>query len=184
MQAGHIHSHVHAPLALHILLGPRDPASVQGGAIISTAAENAATARAVYDAFNHDDFDRALSYMSDDAEVAVYPQGLSLRGRAGFREMMQRHKAPWPDGRVEVLRQLAADDGVTNECLYHATHPAPLPMPDGSTVPPTNRTLELRFCEVWRFKDGKIVSLDNYGDNLPLLQQLGLMPTAEQTTAQ
>jgi hypothetical protein len=55
---------------------------------------------------------------------------------------------------------------------------APLPMPDGSTVPPTGKHVVLRFCEVWRIRDGKVISLHNYGDNLSLLQQLGLMPGA------
>ncbi len=51
-------------------------------------------------------------------------------------------------------------------------------MPDGTTLPPTGKRIVLRFCEVWRFRNGKVVSLYNYGDNLPLLQQLGLMPGA------
>ena len=136
----------------------------------------AAIARATYEAFNKHDFDRALEGVSDDVEIELYPQGLSFHGREGMRQMMQYHKAPWPDGTVEVVSQLAGEDGVTNECLYHATHTQPLPMPDGSALPPTGKRLELRFIEVWRYKDGQLVSLHNYGDNLPLLQQLGVIP--------
>lgn len=143
----------------------------------------AARARAAYEAFNKHDFDRALEGVSDDVEIEVYPQGMSLRGRDGFRAMMAMHKAPWPDGTVEVVSQLASPSGVTNECLYHATHTEPLPMPDGSSVPPTGKRLLLRFCEVWRYEGGELVSLHNYGDNLPLLQQLGLLPPPPQPTA-
>ncbi len=140
------------------------------------AQDYAALARTIYEAFNRHDFERALSYVSDDAEVEVYPQGLSLRGRDGFRQMMENHKAPWPDGRVEVLQQLAGPEGVTNECRYHVPHTAPLPLPDGTHIPPTGRQATFRFCEVWRFRDGKVVSLHNYADNVDLMQQLGLLP--------
>jgi len=90
--------------------------------------------------------------------------------------MLEHHKAPWPDGTVDVQNQLAGADGVTNECIYRATHTQPLPLPDGSTLPPTGKRIERRFIEVWRYKDGQLVSLHNYGDSLGLLQQLGLLP--------
>jgi predicted ester cyclase len=139
--------------------------------------------RTIYDLFNRGEFNQALEYVGDDAEVEVYPQGLSLRGKEGFRQMMEHHKAPWPDGTVEVISQLVGGEGVAAECLYHATHTAPLPMPDGSEVPPTGKQVHLQFCEIWRIKDGKIVSLHNYGDNVPLMVQLGLMPMPEPATA-
>jgi steroid delta-isomerase-like uncharacterized protein len=132
--------------------------------------------RTVYDLFNQGDFDQALEYVSDDAEVVVNPAGLSLRGKEGFREMMAYHKAPWPDGKVEVISQLAGNEGVVAECVYHATHTAPLPMPDGSKLPATGKQIQVQFWEIWRIKDGKITSLHNYGDNIPLMVQLGLMP--------
>lgn len=143
---------------------------------------NAAIARTVYEAFNNHEFERALSYVGDEAEAEIYAQGLSFHGRDGFRDMLRYHKAPWPDGIVEVIRQLECADGVTNECVYRATHTAPLPMLDGSELPATNRKIELRFCEVWRMKDGKVVSLYNYGDNLALLHQLGVIPVPEATS--
>jgi hypothetical protein len=58
--------------------------------------------------------------------------------------MMAHFKAPGPDGTVEVIWQFAGEDDVTNECVYWATHTTPLPMPDGSEVPPTGKRIELR----------------------------------------
>jgi ketosteroid isomerase-like protein len=140
----------------------------------------AALARTTYEQFNRHNFDRALEGVSDAVEIEVYAQGLSLRGRDGFRQMMKFHKAPWPDGTVTVVSQLVGEEGVTNECLYHATHTQPLPMPDGTTLPPTGKKLELRFIEVWRYKNGELVSLHNYSDSLALLQQLGVIPAPAQ----
>jgi steroid delta-isomerase-like uncharacterized protein len=143
------------------------------------AQENAGIAREIYALFNDHEFDRVLEHVAEDAEAELYAEGLSFRGKEGFREMMAHHKAPWPDGTVEVLEQLAGEEGVTNECVYRATHTKPLPMPDGTEVPPTGKKIELRFCEVWRFQDGKVRSLHNYADNLALMQQLGLIPAPE-----
>ncbi len=142
-----------------------------------TAQENARVAREVYEAFNADEFDRALEHVADDAEVELYYDGLSFRGREGFRESMAHHKAPFPDGKVEVISQSADEDGVTCECVYRATHTAP--MPDGSEVSPTENKIEVRFCEVWRFEGGKVKSLHGYADNLTAMAQLGLVPVPE-----
>lgn len=147
-----------------------------------TAQENMGIAREIYALFNDHEFDQALAHVADDAECELYADGLSFRGKEGFREMMAHHKAPWPDGKVEVVSQLASDDGVTNECVYRATHTAPMPMPDGTEVPPTGKGIEVRFCEVWRFAGGKVESLHNYADNVTVMAQLGLIPTPEQTT--
>lgn len=148
-----------------------------------SAEENAALAREIYELFNRHEFDRALEHVSEDAEVEVYYAGLSLRGREGFREMMAYHKAPFPDGEVEVLRQLAGEGGVVNECVYRATHTAPLPLPDGNEVPPTGKRIEVPFCEVWRFEGDKVRSLHSYSDNMTVMGQLGLMPAPEAAEA-
>ncbi len=144
--------------------------------------DNASIARIVYDAFNRHEFDRALEHVDDGVEIELYAEGLSFHGREGFREMMRHYKAPWPDGTVEVLSQLTSGEGVTNECVYRATHTAPLPMPDGTEIPPTGRKIEVSFCEVWRFRDGKVISLHNYADNLALMQQLGMTPESLPTS--
>lgn len=148
-----------------------------------TTEDNARISREIYEAFNAHDFDRALEHVAEDAECELYADGLSFQGREGFREMMAYHKAPWPDGEVEVIRQLASEEGVANECVYRATHTAPLPMPDGGEVPPTGNRIELRFCEVWRFEGGKVRSIHNYADNLTAMAQLGLLPAPEATEA-
>lgn len=148
-----------------------------------TAQDNARISREIYEAFNAHEFDRALEHVAEEAECELYADGLSFQGKEGFREMMAHHKAPWPDGEVEVVRQLASDDGVANECVYRATHTAPLPTPDGSEVPPTGNRVEIHFCEVWRFEGGKVKSLYNYADLMTAMAQLGLLSAPEAAEA-
>jgi len=148
-----------------------------------TAQENMRIAREIYEAFNADEFDRALDHVADDAECVLYYDGLTFSGREGFRKMMAHHKAPFPDGEVEVVSQSAGDESVTNECIYRATHTAPMHMPDGTEAPPTGKKIELPFCEVFRFEDGKVKSLHSCADNLTAMAQLGLIPAPEAAEA-
>jgi predicted ester cyclase len=88
-----------------------------------------------------------------------------------------------PDGSVEVISQFVGSERVAAECVYHATHTAPLPMPDGIEVPLTGKKVHVQFCGIRRMREGKIVSLHNYGNNIPVMVQLDLMPMPEPATS-
>jgi ketosteroid isomerase-like protein len=45
--------------------------------------------------------------------------------------------------------------------------------PDGKTIPATNKTFELEFCTVARWKDGQIVEENLFYDQVGLMQQIG-----------
>ncbi|HEY7031471.1 MAG TPA: nuclear transport factor 2 family protein [Thermomicrobiales bacterium] len=139
------------------------------------AADNAALARAIYDAFNRGDLDGALALAAPDVEIVNVGWGVTYRGHDGFRAFMQGWKTMDPSCRVEVVRQLAGDEGVTNECVFHATQTGPLRPPTGE-VPPTGKTVALPICEVWRVRNGKLASLMNYADGVTVMAQLGLLP--------
>mgnify|MGYP000064082061 FL=1 len=140
-----------------------------------SAEENAAFARRVYDAFNRGAFDEVLQQVDPGVEVVNVAWGTTYRGPDGMRTFMQGWKTMDPNCRVEVVRQLAGEEGVTNECIFHATHVGPINPPSGE-VPPTGKTVALPFCEVWRIRNGKLTSLINYGDTMTTLVQLGLAP--------
>jgi hypothetical protein len=80
----------------------------------------ATLARNLYDAFNRGDFDAALALTQPNVEVVNTAWGVTYHGHDGFREFMQGWKTMDPDGRIEVLRQLPAEDGVANEFVFHA----------------------------------------------------------------
>jgi steroid delta-isomerase-like uncharacterized protein len=140
-----------------------------------SAADNVALARALYDAFNRGDLDAALALAAPDVEVVNVGWGVTYRGHDGFREFMQGWKTMDPNSRVEVVRQLAGEEGVTNESVFHATHTGPIRPPMGE-IPPTGKTVAIPICEVWRIRDGKLVSLINYADGVTIMAQLGLLP--------
>jgi steroid delta-isomerase-like uncharacterized protein len=141
-----------------------------------SAQENARLARELYDAFGRMDFDRCLAMATDDVEVLLVPADQTFTGKEGLRQFMQVWKTATPDGVVTVVNQIASDDGVVNECTYHATHTGPLMSPAGE-IPASGKTLDLRFCEVWTVRGGKLASIHNYQDFATLLRQIGVMPS-------
>lgn len=143
-----------------------------------TATENAAFARAIYDAFNRKDFDAVLAMTAPDVEIVNVGWGVTYSGHDGFREFMQGWKTMDPTCRIDVVRQLAGEEGVTNECVFHATQTGPLRPPMGE-IPPTGKTVTVPICEVWRIHDGKLRSLINYADGVTIIAQLGLLPASE-----
>ncbi|MCC6628802.1 MAG: ester cyclase [Chloroflexi bacterium] len=135
--------------------------------------DTAALARAIYDDFNRTNFEPTLVHVADDAEAVVDGLGMVLHGKEGVRQMMAFWKAPFPDGRVEVVGQVATADAVANECLFHATHTQPMEAPGLPSIPATGRTVTLTFVEIWRFRGDKLISLHNYADRATLLRQIG-----------
>lgn len=143
-----------------------------------SAADNAALARRIYEAFNEDDFDFVLDNATEDVELMMASLGQTLRGREGFEQMMRGWKGAFPDMKIEATNQVADDDGVAVEFIARGTHTGTLIGPAGE-IPATGRSVELKVVEVWKVRDGKVASLHNYQDSTSLMQQLGLMPSPE-----
>jgi len=60
----------------------------------------------------------------------------------------------------------------TNSVVYEGKNTDPLMGPKGD-IPPSGNPVSVRFSEVYRFRDGKIVSMHNYVDNVTILSQIG-----------
>jgi ketosteroid isomerase-like protein len=46
--------------------------------------------------------------------------------------------------------------------------------PDGTTIPPTNKSFEVEFCTVAHWQNGKIVEERLFYDLVGLLRQIGV----------
>jgi steroid delta-isomerase-like uncharacterized protein len=144
-----------------------------------SAQDNGTLTRTLYDLFEAGRFDEVMPHLTDDVEVVAYiGPGLVFRGKDGFRDFMAGWRTAFPDIRVQIENQIATDTTVVNECSATGTQTGPLVSPGGE-IPATGRQVTLRFCEIWRVRDGKITGLHNYQDSGTLLTQLGVMPSAE-----
>lgn len=132
----------------------------------------AETVRRFYKAFGAGNIDAALSTCAEDLEILDPGMG-QVRGRDRFRAYLETFKRAMPDARAIVEQTVEAGDAVAVEGRFTGTHTGPLATEDGD-VEPTGATVDLRFADVSRVREGKIVAYHTYYDQLGLLTQLGL----------
>jgi steroid delta-isomerase-like uncharacterized protein len=137
------------------------------------AHDQATLARRIYQLFSDGQLDEVVELVAEDVETVVIPFGQTFHGRDGFMAFMRGFKDAFPDIRINVTNQVAADDYVVNEFTATGTHTGPLQTPAGP-IPPTGRPVTLMVCEIWKTRDGQITSLRNYQDAASLMRQLGV----------
>ena len=120
--------------------------AVPGGVTVETVA-------AIVDAFNRHDVDAIMGYCADDVVWVMargpHPWGREFRGAAAVRDALAERfrsipDARWEDGGNWVLGEV----GVSEWTLT------------GTTA--KGERLELRGCDLWRFRDGKVTRKDTY----------------------
>jgi ketosteroid isomerase-like protein len=126
-----------------------------------------------YQEFGVGNIDGALSVCADDLEI-VDPGMGRVRGRDRFREYLKTFKRAMPDAQAIVEQTVEAGETVAVEGRFTGTHTGPLATEEGD-VEPTGAEVDLRFADVSRVREGKIVAYHTYYDQLGLLTQLGLM---------
>ena len=153
---------------------------------IMAAQENVALARSLLDLYNNRQsdpawLDKSIAAFAADAEDVDVPSGATLRGPDGHKRITLFFAENFPDLRVELTNAFATEDQVTLECTVRWNDPGPLYLPS-EALPRMRRSGELRYCLVFEFRNGKIVSLHSYYDMLTQMEQLGLVPAWGQAT--
>lgn len=146
-----------------------------------TAQDNVALVRTQLELFNSHQtdpawLDKSVADLADDFEQTDVPGGRTVRGPDGLRQLNLFFAEGFPDGRTEITNIFATEDQVVVEFTGRGTNTGPLHMPTGD-IPPTGRRAELRFCNVLKVRNGKLVSSHIYYDVMTMLQQLGLVPS-------
>ena len=119
------------------------------------------------------DLERFLSCFSDDAYVRNIPTGTDFRG-PDIALVASGMADAFPDIHRELFDMYAMDDVIVVELAIRGTHQGPLATPAG-TIPATGRTIDVPCCDVFRIKDGKVVSFHCYNAASIMMQQLGLV---------
>lgn len=128
------------------------------------------------DLYNKGDVEGFCALYSDDI-VLTTPDG-QFEGRENIQEYVQGLYNAFPSGGITLGRSCENDDLYFGEFALSATNTGPIAMPDGSELPATNRTVELKATEIARVENGRIAQHDMMWDNMTFLSQLGLVPTA------
>jgi steroid delta-isomerase-like uncharacterized protein len=140
------------------------------------AQENVALARSLLDLYNDSQsdpawLDKSMAAFAADAEYIDAPSGATLHGPDGYKRLTQFFMENFPASKVELTNVFATEDQVAFETIARWTNTDPLYPPTG-VLPATGRSTELRMCQVFRIRNGKIVSHHTYYDMMTLLEQL------------
>jgi carboxymethylenebutenolidase len=126
------------------------------------------------------DLDATMATMSDDPYVYHLP---AMTGGVGFENVRQFYGdhfiGRWPqDIAITPVSRTVGDDQVVDELVLSFTHDVEMPqlLPG---VAPTGRRVQLAFCVVVGFQDGKVAHEHIYWDQASLLVQVGLLDPAE-----
>src|SRR6476660_8094733 len=79
---------------------------------------------------------------------------------------------------------IAKDDWTCTIAEFTGTMKGPMKMPDGSSIPPTNKAFKVDFCTVAHWNEnGEIVEENLFYDLMGMLTQIGVLPGKDQEKA-
>ena len=128
----------------------------------------------IMDAYMVADRDSLMRLYATDA-VAETPDAPRIEGGTAIADYLIAIKRAVPDASWESTTKYESGDTAIDEGFFVGTHTEALITDEGLEVPPTNRRLRLRECNIVTVKDGMAVSHRQYLDQLDLMSQLGLM---------
>lgn len=128
--------------------------------------------------WNGDDRAGHRASLADDAVLTELATGREITGGDAITDVHFAWRDAFPGMRGEIENLVAAGDQVAWETTWKGVHTGPLTTPDGQTVPPTGRSVEVPACLVSRVSGDRVVEQRHYFDMVTMMTQLGLMPAA------
>src|SRR5215217_2587182 len=141
--------------------------------LLMSVQENKEIALTVIEALNSRDLSVWSEHLAEDY-IAEHP-GVSVPlNKTKSVGYYQRFVTAFPDIHFEVLHVLAEGDLVLIHWSAGGTHAERLATVTGETIPPTRRRMRVSGALLTEVRDGKVVRLWGYFDQLSLLAQLGI----------
>ena len=131
------------------------------------SAETVGTVRSLYEAYVARDWNAFKRCIADGC-VWTDSRGDQHRGPEEVASYFQGWLASCSDEHLDVKGFLDAGDTVVVEGVMRGTNDGPL-----GPLPPTGRTFELPYCEVFHLEGRKVSSYRVYADITNLMVQLG-----------
>ena len=115
--------------------------------------------------------DAATEAVDQDCEIVDAPSGMISHGVEGMRQFLLGWVTAFPDAQLEITNLVGGPEWAVLEFIARGTHLGPLQGPTG-TLAPTGRKAQHHFCQVFQFKNGKMVRHITYYDVLSMVQKL------------
>jgi steroid delta-isomerase-like uncharacterized protein len=124
-------------------------------------------------AYNDKNWDNVRASITADALYDEVCTQRKLQGQAQVIECWQGWARAFPDSKATIHGAFASGNTVCVEMTWKGNHGGPLELPTGP-VAATNRSIEVRSCQVFVMSDSKARVIRHYFDMSTMLQQLGI----------
>jgi predicted ester cyclase len=110
-------------------------------------------------------------------DFVIYDSPLgTVRGPQAFRQGIEEFRKSFPDLHVTFEAEYADGDYVFHRGYVSGTHTG-----EFQGIPPTGRQIKIKTLDIWHVVNGKAVENWVQMDLLGLMQQIGAVPTPEQS---
>ena len=128
-------------------------------------------AKPFYAAFEGNKPNDFAATVTDDSVGDDYGSPASVKGAKAFGAMASTYWKTFPDIAQTKPVQFVAGDTLVVEGTMTGTQKGAL-----GPIKATNKPISLRFVDITRWKDGKVVRFATYADSAELLVEVGAMP--------
>jgi ketosteroid isomerase-like protein len=144
---------------------------------MNSVEENMRLMKTLDDAWNAQDWDTFDSRHAENVVVYWPGQPEPTRGGPAHRAESIEFFKTFPDNHVgndpyKVL--FGQGEWTCSVARFTGTMKGPMKRPDGTTIPPTNKSFEVEFCTVAHWQNGKIVEERLFYDLVGLMRQIGV----------
>jgi len=125
--------------------------------------------------FNENKIDEwADTVAADDITFEDMAIGHKASGKEESTAYVQGWKTAFPDMVGQCNNRFESGNKMVEECSWTGTNTGEMTAPDGSKIPPTGKSINIKNCFIYEFENGKIKSMKNYLDMMSMMGQLGL----------
>ena len=136
-----------------------------------SAKENKALVRRFVDEVqSQGNIDAIYEFCSPEFVNHSAPPGLPP-DREGIKVVTAMFRGAFPDSYFTVEDMIAEGDKVTTRKTFYGTHEG-----EFMGIPPTGRRVSMGLIDIVRISEGRVVEHWSVGDNLGMMQQLGVIP--------
>jgi steroid delta-isomerase-like uncharacterized protein len=131
--------------------------------------------RAVDEIWNRENFSILREIVADDFVIHAATPEEELHGPEGAKQFVRMLHTAFPDIFFVVEDQVAEGDRVVTRWKAHGTH-----LGDLMGIPSTGKKVTLTATDIDRIANGKVVECWSTLDGATMMQQMGIVPEAEQ----
>ena len=125
--------------------------------------------------FNENKIDEwADTVAAEDITFEDMAIGHKAAGKEESTAYVQGWKTAFPDMVGQCNNRFESGNTMVEECSWTGTNTGEMTAPDGSNIPPTGKSVNIKNFFIYEFENGKIKSMKNYLDMMSMMGQLGL----------